>query len=147
MLPTALADQLAEMAEIWLCVLVDRKAPSLFGEWLRKPRVVALDDVPGYEETEEAGGYTAQELRRLRQLELVVRGMSRADTKQEMFLAVEISRTIDLEDVDRAIERAWLLARGGAKTLAAVAGKSLTDRARLRAQETGTIVRLLDSVA
>ena len=135
------------MAEIWLCVLMDRKAPSLFGEWLRKPRVVALDEVPGFEETEEAGGYTALELRRLRQLDLVIRGLSRTDAREEMFLAVEVSRTIDLEDVDRAIERSGLLARGGARTRAAVAGKSLTDRARLRSEETGTIVRLLDSVA
>ena len=129
-------------------LLFRQKAPSLFGEWLRKPRAIEIDEVPGFDELETAGGYTSQELRRLRALDLVVAGTDRsASPPGPMFLAVEISRTIDLEDIDRAAERAQLLARGGAKTRAAVAGKVITARARVRADETATLIRLLEDVA
>ena len=143
-LALSVAEYVGPMYEL----LFRQKAPSLFGEWLRRPRVVEIDDVPGFDDLEAAGGFTAQELRRLRALDMVVSGADKAARPPgPLFLAVEISRTIDLEDVDRAIERAQLLARGGAKTRAAVAGKVITGRAKLRADETSTLVRLLDEVA
>jgi hypothetical protein len=129
-------------------LLFRQKGPSLFGEWVRRPRLVELDEVPGVEQLEISGGFTAQELRRLRALDMVIGGVERVPhSTAPLFLAVEVSRTIDLEDVDRAIERAGLLARGGAQTRAAVAGKIITSRALRRAEETATLVRLLDDVA
>jgi hypothetical protein len=129
-------------------LLFERKAPSLFGVWLRRPRVVQIDDVPGVEEVEDADGFTRPEMTRLRALDLVVSGLDRSTSPpSQVFLAVEVSRTIELNDVERAIERAGLLARGGAATRPAVAGKLITPAARERADATGTIVRLLDEVA
>lgn len=129
-------------------LLFERKAPSLFGHWLRRPRVVQIDDVPGIEEIEDANGFTRPELLRLRAVDLVVSGIDRTMSPPlQVFLAVEVSRTIDLIDVERAIERAGLLARGGAATRPAVAGKLITPAARERADATGTLVRLLDEVA
>ena len=143
-LALSVAEYVGPMYEL----LFERKAPSLFGLWLGRPRVVQIDDVPGIEEIEDANGFTRPELIRLRALDLVVSGIDRTvSPPMQVFLAVEVSRTIDLSDVERAIERAGLLARGGAATRPAVAGKLITPAARERADATGTIVRLLDEVA
>ena len=124
------------------------KAPSLFGTWLRRPRVVELDDVPGFEEREAAGEFTDAELIQLRALDLLVRGGDKsAAPAREVFLAVEISITIDNHDVERARDRAALLTRLGVESRPAVAGTTITERAQVLAGEAGAIVRLVTDAA
>jgi hypothetical protein len=123
------------------------KGSTLFGGILRRPKVIPLEDVPGFDDLEYAGGYSQLELLRLRNLDLIVRGRDpRASSPVDVYLAIEISRTVDLEDIDRAVERAGLLARCGVTARPAVAGKFITPRAKRRAEESEIAVRLLHNV-
>src|SRR6185437_5432075 len=88
-------------------VLFDRKAPSLFGIWLRRPRVVSLSDLDRFDEAEISGELSQRESAALRSLDMIVSGGDKSATGfPETLLAIEISRTLDVDDLDRAEERA-----------------------------------------
>jgi chromosome segregation ATPase len=126
----------------------ERKAPSLFGKWLRKPRVVTLSDLDLVDEAEDAGKLDERELLELRALDLIIEGRDRSDPAQRpLLLAVEISRTIDADDVSRAVTRAKALEKAGYRARAAVGGRAIDERARVLAEAAGVLVRVADDVA
>ncbi|WBL36383.1 hypothetical protein O0235_02080 [Tepidiforma flava] len=92
----------------------ERRAPSLFGAWLRKPRVISLSDLDLVDQAEDAGVLTERDMAELRALDLLVEGQDRADPERRpVLLAVEVSRTIEARDVERALARAKILERAG----------------------------------
>jgi hypothetical protein len=98
----------------------------------------------------------------MRALDLMVVGLDRETPgRPETYFAVEISRTLEAEDVERAEDRARILTKLGLRSRAAVGGKFATPKllefARSRGVDSSTlldehpfvfvvtIVRLVDS--
>ncbi len=65
-------------------------------------------------------------------------------TGEEVYLAVEVSVTVDQSDVARAVERASLLSKAVARrVIPVVAGERMTEGAHHQAQDR-EVVRVLD---
>ncbi|MEX0781128.1 MAG: hypothetical protein WD557_00645 [Dehalococcoidia bacterium] len=124
----------------WLFV---RKAEAYFGTWLTRTKVVSLDDLGVYD-ARDRGLITLDEVRQLTNLDILVRGRdSTAPDEPDTVLAVEVSSTVDYEDVDRARDRAALLVRVGLRTRPAVAGHEISDGAQRFADEHGVLVKIV----
>jgi hypothetical protein len=105
-------------------------ASSYFSPLLRRIRVLGRQELADLlEEAEDQQRISEQERRELLAADIVIRGLKRED-RQEAYLAVEVSGTVDREDVERAAGRAALLSRLTERpVLAVVAGEAMTDRA------------------
>jgi len=112
------------------------RAPAYFGKIIRRARVVsveALDDLL----PETSDEFSDEEREQLFAADLIVRGVEPAE-RTEVYLVVEISVVVDLQDVTRALDRAQLLAKVlGKKTIPVVAGERITRGARAAAAAQG----------
>lgn len=141
----ALSDQSTQDTGTLFEIRFERKAPSLFGEWLRKPRVVTLNDLDRFDEAEASGQLTKFEAGQLRALDMIVSGFDKREPGfPETLLAVEVSRTIDESDLDRAAGRAELLSKIGYRALPAVGGKFATEKLLALAAGRNVLIRLID---
>ncbi len=128
-------------------VRFERKAPSLFGEWLRKPRAVTINDLEMIDEAEVSGSLSEPEARQLRALDLIIVGLDReAPGYPETVLAVEVSRKIEFNDLDRAATRAEILNRLGYRARPAVGGRFVSKEVEAEAKQRGILLRLVDQV-
>ena len=103
------------------------------------------------DDAEDEGLITADERKSLRAVDLVVRAIDR-DTRETIYFAVEVSRTINNHDVTRAADRAAILGRiVQEQGIGAVVGGAVIPQAVQRAQERGVSVitsnRLVDGAA
>ena len=99
------------------------KVAAFFGGWLRKPAVVEISEI--WDQLE--AHLDEIEMRRLTAVDLIVRGqLPKKRGGAEVWLAVEVSNVVDLNDVERAIERAALLRRAGLLAVPVVGGKRFT---------------------
>ncbi|MCL6648338.1 MAG: hypothetical protein K6U89_08400 [Chloroflexi bacterium] len=101
-----------------------RRAPSILGREFR--RIHALDDEEVAEIAEDAfdaGQVDGEERADLLNADAVIRAR---DDAGEVWLVVEVSRTVDRHDVRRVRRRAGILARTGRRTVAGVAGERFT---------------------
>ena len=121
-----------------------QRAPALFGYYVRRPRVINvghfLDDL-----REEGHEFTQDEWIQLAAIDLIV-SARHPQTREPLYLVVEVSRVIYPDDVQRAIERAEMLRQRGLSTYPAVAGEGIDPEARELAERTNTFV-LLNGVA
>ena len=102
------------------------------------PFATELND--SIDDAEDDGLITADERKALRAVDLVVRAIDR-DSRETVYFAVEVSRTINNHDVTRAADRAEILARiVQAQGVGAVVGGSVIPQAVQRAQERGVSV-------
>ena len=102
------------------------------------PFATELND--SIDDAEDEGLITADERKALRAVDLVVRAIDR-DSREMVYFAVEVSRTINNHDVTRAADRAEILARiVQAQGVGAVVGGSVIPQAVQRAQERGVSV-------
>jgi len=116
-------DELADVRGRQLELEYRIKAAAFFGGWLRKPTVVEISDI--WDQLEEH--LDEIDMRRLTAVDLIVRGqLPKKRGGGEVWLAVEVSNVVDLNDVERAIERAALLRRAGLPAIPVVGGKRLT---------------------
>ena len=116
-------DELADVRGRQLELEYRIKAAAFFGGWLRKPAVVEISDI--WDQLEEH--LDEIDMRRLTAVDLIVRGqLPKKRGGGEVWLAVEVSNVVDLNDVERAIERAALLRRAGLPAIPVVGGKRLT---------------------
>ena len=116
-------DELADVRGRQLELEYRIKAAAFFGGWLRKPTVVEISDI--WDQLEEH--LDEIDMRRLTAVDLIVRGqLPKKRGGGEVWLAVEVSNLVDLNDVERAIERAALLRRAGLPAIPVVGGKRLT---------------------
>ncbi|MBV7339396.1 hypothetical protein KFU94_66515 [Chloroflexi bacterium TSY] len=99
---------------------------SYLGSVLRKVHVFELQQLA--DELEQH--LSAAEMDELWPLDLLVRGQVHALAERpELWLAIEISNTVDQRDVTRAQRRAELLRKAGYRAIPAVAGAELTEGA------------------
>jgi len=115
-------------------------APSYLGRWFRGMRVLtreALNDE--MEAAEDEGRLTAKDAEEVRRADVVAVARDRG-TREEVWVVMEVSATVGLEDVTRARRRADILARLGRKAVAVAAGKKVGPHARAKAREPGVWV-------
>jgi hypothetical protein len=126
----------------WSRELFETYARDYFGDLVRRARVISVEEA-GADDAFDAGKISEAELRQLDNLDIVVRGRSKADPSTEITLAIEISKTIDYNDVDRAAERAGIFNKAGIPAQPAVGGARIDDRVRKFADERGVFVKLV----
>ncbi len=142
-----LSDQFTDDTGALYEVRFERKAPSLFGQWLRKPRVITLNELERVDEAEMSGALSPFDASQLRALDIIIQGLDKRESGYpETLLAVEVSRTLDDTGLDRAEARARLLARLGYRALPAVGGKFATERLMNEAECRGILLRLIDQL-
>ena len=108
---------------------------AYFASLLRRPHVLTPDEtVVLLDDAVERGVLAREQAHELSQADIVVRGGSPADGST-LYLVVDVSVGVGVNDVTRAIERAALLERLGVSARPVVAGQWLTpdaeDAARL----------------
>ena len=102
-----------------------------FGRVVRRARLAEPSDLDGIEDALHDGRITESEADAVRLLDLIVRGIRRTNgEREEVFLAVEISVTIDEHDITRAIDRAAILRKIGHNAVPVVAGEKMDARLR-----------------
>lgn len=105
-----------------------------FGIVLRRPEPLSMGELSDLLDTAlDQGAISAAEAMEIRRADAVVRGTRREDGAV-VYLVVEVSWSIDLEDVERAARRATFLAKAGLTTLPVVAGEAVRPSAAELAQ-------------
>ncbi|MBC7228141.1 MAG: hypothetical protein H5T61_13085 [Thermoflexales bacterium] len=116
------------------------RATSYFGRVLRRPKVVDLSAILDDLEAR----LSPDEVDELLNLDLLVTGRPRwpqeAVDQPDIWLAVEVSSTVDVEDVTRAVARSALLRKAGYPAIPTAAGQELTIPARTIAQEEAVLI-------
>ena len=135
-----MTDAVGEMRGTFLEIRYRDKAVAYFGRILRKPRVVSLNDL--WDEMESS--LPPDVLDDVLLTDLVVQGLprKRPDLGQ-VWLALEVSWTIDTDDIYRARRRAQALQQAGYRAFPAVAGEKITEGAQ-DAATVGPIVVVQD---
>ena len=109
-------------------------AYSYFGRLIHKSRVIGKQQLfEMLDEAVEHGVLSQGDREQVGWADLVMSGRWIADGRQVIVLA-EISVLVDLNDVQRAADRAGLLAKLGTPVVPVVAGDSITERAAAMAQ-------------
>ncbi len=116
---------IARLKRYYLEQTYSTRAYSYFGSIIRKVQRV---DISAIEETLELN-LSNEEFKDLILLDLLVKGRMRLIEGDEVWLAVEVSSTIDENDVERAVRRASFLKKASFKVLPVVAGESIKDNA------------------
>lgn len=91
-----------------------------------------LDDL--LDEGVEAGAITDEDATNVRRADIVARG--RWDDG-EVYLVIEVSWSVDLDDVDRAVARARSITATGRRAIPVVAGRRIDDEAQTAAPDHG----------
>ncbi|MFN3741666.1 MAG: hypothetical protein ACK4VW_03210 [Anaerolineales bacterium] len=138
-----LTDHVNEMRGTLLEMHYQKHAFGFFGKLIRRAQVVDLQEIwaekiePHLDETEREN---------LLFLDLLIRGQARPSLAEqlgsaELWLAVEVSTTVDRRDVERARQRADLLTKAGLMAVAVAAGQKITQGANALAKELGVILQ------
>ncbi|MCS6910059.1 MAG: hypothetical protein NZM11_05750, partial [Anaerolineales bacterium] len=119
-----------------------QRAFGFFGQIVSRVRVVDLQEI--WPELEQR--LTEQELEALLSLDILLSGRLKAGWAaqagvSDVWLAVEVSGVVDVEDVQRVWKRAELLHRAGFWTLAVAAGNQWTEGAKQEAAEKGVVLQ------
>jgi vacuolar-type H+-ATPase subunit I/STV1 len=119
------------------------KAVAYFGGLLRSLRVVELHTMADDLETKLG----PSELREVLHLDVLLRGQTRPpDEAQEVWLAVEVSSVVDLNDVNRAERRAELLRKAGYRAVPVAGGEDATVGAQELARDRKVVLILDEKV-
>ena len=130
----SLVDDMGKVKGVGLETRLRLSGSPFFGVVLRKPAVLSRGEVTDLlDEAESQGQLTPTEMREVQLADLIVRGIRR-DNNTPVYLVVEVSWTIDTDDVRRAAARANLLAKTGTASLPVVAGEKVGVRASELAQ-------------
>jgi hypothetical protein len=106
------------------------RAPAYFSRLLRRVHALSNDELVALLDAAVTQGQLSEdEADEILQADIVVRGRHREDGT-EVYLVVEVSWGVGLHDVQRAVERAALLARLGTPSLPVVAGCWVTPEAQ-----------------
>ncbi|MFN3690708.1 MAG: hypothetical protein ACK4UU_07270, partial [Fimbriimonadales bacterium] len=115
------------------------QARSYFSRLLKNAQVVHFPEIE--ERLAPDRPLTDQERDDLIETDLFVVGIDR-DTGDEIVLAVEVSWTVDLTDIERAVRRAQIIAAHGAPAAAVAAGRELAADAHTEAHQRGCGIML-----
>jgi hypothetical protein len=117
-----LVDDVGHLKGQGLEVRYERFAPAYFRPIILRAHTLTPDERAALVETAvDRGQLSDTEAHQLLLADLLVRGRRRDDAR-EVYLVVEVSWGIGHDDVDRAYERAALLARTGSEAIPVVAG-------------------------
>ncbi|MDH3601236.1 MAG: hypothetical protein OEU26_16585 [Candidatus Tectomicrobia bacterium] len=110
------------------------RAPAYFHRLIRRPHALSADElVTLIEDARLQGHLSEEEADALFQADVIVRGRHQVEGT-DLYLVVEVSWGVGLPDVQRAAERARLLARLGTPALPVVAGTWVTPEAQEAAE-------------
>jgi len=113
-------------------------------EIVRRPTEVNLADLDPVLDARDAGRLSESEWKQLLALDFLFKGTTGAGSDaEERLVALEVSHVVDSRDVERAHDRAGILARLGFATVPAVGGRRLTEDAAVLADRLG-VRTLLD---
>lgn len=112
------------------------------GKYLWPVEMVGVDDLPLVSAALSDGRLSHADVDRLRELDLLVKGNTRNDPASETLLAGEVSQTINVDDVERAADRAGALRRAGYATIGFAGGTRLGGGAEERATELEVVIDL-----
>jgi hypothetical protein len=120
---------------------IREKAPAYFGRLIKKCRGISIEDLAHtLDDAVDANKITDKEYEDAILIDVVVKGLFKTD-KRPVILAVEVSLTVDLSDVERAYNRAIVIAKiYDIETIGVTIGKSITNAAQLRAEELNVLV-------
>jgi hypothetical protein len=124
-----LTDHVAELREKSLEADYRTKAYAYFGRLLRRIRVLSPEELASMlDNAVDTAVLSDDQAQEIFLADAVVRGRRQEDGT-EVYLVVEVSWGVGPQDVERAVQRAELLAKTGIPTLAVVAGRRITDEA------------------
>lgn len=112
-----------------------------FRPHLLKPQRLYIDDLQELLEAQATGQVSEDEVDRVARTDLIVRGTQRGGAEQ-LLLAVEVSTTINPDDVVRADHAALVLRRAGYRAKALVGGYRATEDALEKAKELDVLIDL-----
>lgn len=118
-----------------------RHAPGYFGKWLRRIKVIHPYGVMPEFEDLLYNQLSNEEVHEILLLDAILRGnLHQPTTRPEIYLALEVSVTIEAHDVQRAQARSALLRKAGLPAIPVVAGERLDDQADALAHNTPIVV-------
>jgi uncharacterized coiled-coil protein SlyX len=130
-------ERLARLQGHFLEAMYRDKCGAHFGPLLRRARVVPTQSI----EDDLEAALSAREMDDVCRLDLLIAGQPRRrPDAAEVWLAVEVSATVDRHDVARAIDRSALLRRAGMIALPVVAGEDITRGAEAAAGREQVVV-------
>jgi hypothetical protein len=105
-------------------------AAGYFGKWLRRIKVIHPHGViPEFEELLDSR-LSEEEVDDILLLDVILKGnLKRPETRPEIYLAMEVSGTIEAYDIQRAQAQSALLRKAGLPTIPVVAGERLDEEA------------------
>ncbi len=119
------------------------KAPGFLGRVLKRARALTDDELGSLlADALERGIIDPDDHEQVLRADAVVRGR-RIETGEEVWLVAEVSATVDVEDVERALDRAGRLGKIVSAVFPAVAGERFTAAALRMAEDRG-VVRMTD---
>ncbi|MCS7310013.1 MAG: hypothetical protein NZ741_07300, partial [Armatimonadetes bacterium] len=113
-----------------------KHAYAYFGNYLRKIRRADPEEIF---ETITAK-LTPEEVKDVSRADLILQGRLRSAPEQEVYLLMEVSGRVELNDVTRASRRADLLTKAGFPCVPAVGGEQIDPAVTERAEELGVAV-------
>lgn len=115
-----------------------------FGRRIHRAKLLEPPDLTLFEDAARSRVISRDEALAIRHLDLIIEGLEEAGDAEwrPALLAVEVSMTIDSNDVDRAARRAEILRRVGYNAYGIVAGTRINGRVRTLAEERGVQVLL-----
>lgn len=111
-----------------------------FRQWVRRPRVMPVDELERIEAALGAGTVAESEVRALGYVDLLVVGKNRSNPTEDLLIVLEASNTINIDDVARADTRAETLRRVGYATQAVVGGYAVSEGATQLAERLGVAI-------
>ena len=136
------ANDIAKLKGFVLELIFDRRAPSVFGRYWRRVKVVTAPEI--CELAESVQPLTPEEESLLYRADAYVMGVRKSDGR-EIIGVVEVSWMVDIGDVERAQRRAEVLMQRGLLAVPVVAGGEATQTAEQAAQQ-GECALLLDGI-
>ncbi|MGQ9541415.1 MAG: hypothetical protein ACUVTY_10015, partial [Armatimonadota bacterium] len=130
-------DDLGKLKQWSLEHLYSSRAPAFFGKMVKRAHALTSEELDAMlDDALEAGKITLEERDDLLLTDLVVRGRWHEDG-EPVYLVVEISWGIGLDDTRRVRERAQTFTKLGVRAVPVVAGERATEDARAEAHEFG----------
>jgi len=116
-------------------------AAGYFGKWIRRIQVILPNEMtPAFEDL-LYNQLTHDEVQEILRLDIILKGNLHHPSKYpEIYLALEVSVTIEDHDIQRAQARAALLRKAGLPAIPVVAGERLDEQADDLARSTPIVV-------
>ena len=113
------------------------RAHAYFSKMIRRAHLLSFEELYRLiDQAVEKGVLTEEEGDELVLADAIIRGIWRED-KQQVYLVVEVSWGIGMEDVERARKRAELLEKTGVRAIPVVAGRWISSHASEQAKAFG----------